>query len=294
MNVGELVTRVERQYLEHPDELWTRTVLTGDMTDSATSFTVNLDLMGPEEENLLAVGVLVQVGYEQMLVTDFDSDTSTISVSRAARGTVAESHETGDEVLVAPPFTRNIVFDAVAESIVGMHPPLFEWATAKGTVGENGLVPVSAEVVNVITVRTFPNQNLLDFEDLGYWPDPDDATKTIRAIRVFEASPGAEVWVTYRARFRLPTSPNDVLSQLGVRDEWARIVVVGAAAQLISAKPMSSAWQEYVSNQMRSEAYPVETPNRIRDALVAYHEFLINRAAASLQQQYPMNLVEQP
>ena len=292
MNVGEVVDRVERQYLEHPDELWVRTATTEAVSDSATNFTINLDLLGPEEQNLLTVGVLVQIDYEQMIVTDFNSDTATVSVSRGARGTDADSHDSGAEMLVAPPYTRNIVFDAVRESIVGMHPPLYEWATEKTTVGENGIVSVSNEVVNVFSVRSFPNQDLMDFEDLGYWPDANGTA--VRSIRVFEGVAGEEVWITYRGKFRMATSPNDVLEQLGVKDEWARIVVVGAAAQLISSKPMSSAWQNYVANQMRAEAYPVETPNRIRDALVAYHEFLINRAAASLQQQHPMNLVEQP
>jgi len=270
VNVGEVVDRVERQYLEHPDELWVRTATTEAVSDSASSFTINLDLLGPEEQNLLTVGVLVQIDYEQMIVTDFDPDTATVSVSRGARGTDADSHDSGAEMLVAPPYTRN----------------------KKTTVGENGIVLVSNEVVNVFSVRSFPNQDLMDFEDLGYWPDENDIA--VRSIRVFEGVAGEEVWITYRGKFRMATSPNDVLEQLGVKDEWARIVVVGAAAQLISSKPMSSAWQNYVANQMRSEAYPVETPNRIRDALVAYHEFLINRAAASLQQQHPMNLVEQP
>ena len=293
MNVGEVVARVERQFLEHPDELWVRTALTAGVDDTQTTFTINLALLGPEEQNLLTVGVLVQVDYEQMVVTDFDPDTSTVTVTRGARGTEADDHDNGAEVLVAPPYTRDRVFDAVAEAIVGMHPPLFEWATAPATVSENGVVFVSPDVVNVINVRTFPNQNMLQFEDLGYWPDPDNGGATLRAIRVFEGVPGDDLWVTYRGRFRMPTSPNDVLAQLGVKDEWARIVVVGAAASLISAKPMSSAWKEYVANQLRSEAYPVDSPNRIRDSLIAFHEFLINRAAASLQQQHPMTLVMQ-
>ena len=292
VNVAEVVARVERQYLEHPDELWVRSAVTQALDASSTSFTINMDLLGPEEQNLLTVGVLVQVDYEQMVVTDFDALTATVTVSRGARGTDADTHDDGAELLIAPPYTRDIIFNAVAESIVGLHPPLYEWATEKASVGENGIVSVSDEIVNVFSVRSFPNQDLMDFEDLGYWPD--DEGNAVRSIRVFEGVSGQEVWITYRGKFRMPTSPNAVLAQLGVKDEWARIVVVGAAAQLIASKPMSPAWKEYVSNQMRSEAYPVETPNRIRDALVAYHEFLINRAAASLHQQHPMSLIEQP
>jgi hypothetical protein len=285
MNVRDVVERVERQFLEHPDELWVRSRLTAPMTDSQTTVALDFDLLGPEEQNLLTTGVLIQIGFEQMVVTDVDT---TVTVTRATRGTVAEEHDAGAEVLITPPYTRDVVFNAVSDSIVGMHPPLYGYFYTQASVGSNGVTVIPTDVVQVQNARRLSDNSAVNFEDLGFWPSSDGVP--VRAIRVFGQNVGEQVWLGFRTRFRLPESPDDTLGSLGVKDEWARIIVVGAAAQLIAAKPMSSAYKEYVSNQMRTEGYPVETPNRIRDAMVAYHEFLINRAAASLQQQHPMML----
>lgn len=286
MNVRQVVERVERQFLEHPDELWVRSRLTGAMNDTQTTLPVDFDLLGAEEQALLSIGVLVQVNFEQMIVTDVDE--TQVTVTRGARATTVGEHDAGDEVLIAPPYTRNVVFDAVSDAIVGMYPPLFGYYHAEVLVGERGVTTVPSDTVQVQTARRVDSNDPVNFEDLGMWPDSDG--NPVRSIRVFGQNPGERLWLGFRTRFRLPESPDDTLGALGVKDEWARIVVVGAAAQLIAAKPMSSAYKEYVSNQMRVEGYPVETPNRIRDAMVAYHEFLINRAAASLQQQHPMML----
>lgn len=286
MNVRQVVERVERQFLEHPDELWVRTALTNAIDDTQTSFDIDTTLLGPEEQALLTTGVLIQVGFEQMVVQDFAG--STVTVSRGVRGIRADSHDAGAEVLIAPPYTRNVVFDAVSDAIVGMYPPLFGYYHVEVVVGSNGITTVPVDTVQVQTARRIDDNLPVNFEDLGMWPDEDGLP--VRSIRVFGQNPGERLWLGFRTRFRLPESPDDTLGSLGVKDEWARIVVVGAAAQLIAAKPMSSAYKEYVSNQMRVEGYQVETPNRIRDAMVAYHEFLINRAAASLQQQHPMML----
>ena len=286
MNVGEVVRRVERQFLEHPDELWVRSKLVGALDDTQTTVTLDLDLLGPEEQNLLTTGVLIQVGFEQMVVTDVDG--GTVTVTRGTRGTRAVEHDAGEEVLVAPPYTRDVVFQAVSDSIVGMHPPLFGFFYTQATVGANGITVVPTDTVQIQNGYRIADNSPINWQDLGMWPDEDGLP--VRSIRVFGQNPGEQIWLGFRTRFRLPESPDDSLFSLGVKDEWARIIVVGAAAQLIAAKPMSSAYKEYVSNQMRTEGYPVETPNRIRDAMVAYHEFLINRAAASLQQQHPMML----
>jgi hypothetical protein len=286
MNVGEIVRRVERQFLEHPDELWVRSRLTAPVDDVQTTIPIDLDLLGPEEQALLTVGVLVQVGFEQMIVTDVDN--STLTVTRGVRGTLVAEHDAGEDVVVAPPYTREVVFQAVSDAIVGMYPPLFGFFYTPATVGTNGITAIPTDTVQVQNGYRIADNSPISWQDLGMWPDADG--NPVRSIRVFGQNPGEQVWLGFRTRFRLPEGPEDTLFSLGVREEWARIIVVGAAAQLIAAKPMSSAYKEYVSNQMRVEGYPVETPNRIRDALVAYHEFLINRAAASLHQQYPMML----
>lgn len=283
--VGSLVDRAIFDFLEPPDELWLRVPLASDVDDTTSSWPLDLSPLSLEEQDLLATGVLIEADYEQAVATELSS--STLTVRRGARGTTAKAHSQGTEVLVAPPFTRTTVFSAVAESLVGLHPPLWAFRTSTETVGEDGLVAVHDDVLEVSYVRAVDTLHHVGFDDLGDWT-------TGRTIRVFYVAEGDQVQVGFRARFPYPVADGQALTQLGVRDEWGRIVVVGAAAQLISAKPMASAWQDYVTAQLRSEAYPVDTPARIRDSLIRYREYLIEQAATSLLREYPMRVVQVP
>lgn len=282
LTVGSLIDRVLRDYLEPPDELWVRTALTDDVGLAATEWPVDMSLLGFEESELLGPGVLVEVDGEQAIITDVTN--GTVTVRRGARGTTAAEHAAGSEVLVAPAFTRTTVFDAVAESIVGLFPPLFALYTAEQEVASDGVVTLPSNAVVVTEARLPDLLSPVSYVDLGEWSSG-------RALRVSPGLSGKDLWITYRSRFAYPNDEGQALAELGVREEWGRIVVVGAAAQLISARPMSLSQQEFVSSQLRVEGYPVETPMRIRDALISYQEFLLERAAAGLAQQHPYDVV---
>lgn len=282
MDVGDLVDRTIYSFLEPPEEQWIRTRLTADVDDSTTSWSIDTDLLGFAEAELLGPGVLVEAGSEQAFAVSLDG--TTLTVRRGARGTTKAAHSDGDDVLVAPPFTRKTVFDAVCESIVALHPPLFAYRTTKETVGEDGITEIPDDVLMATEVRRLDHHTTAPFDDLGDYEDG-------RTLRIYHIPKNEAVWVTYRARFPYPVSEDQTLTQLGVRDEWARIVVVGAAAQLISSRPLSTSQQEHVSGMLRTEGYPVETPSRIRDSLLRFQQFLTERAAASLSQQHPAGVV---
>lgn len=293
--VGDLVDRVMRDFLEPPDETWVRTALTSAVDDTTTAWPIDLSLLGVEEEDLLGLGVLVEAGSEQATVAGLNA--STLTVRRGVRGTAKATHPAGTEVLVAPAFTRTAVFQAVKDALVALHPPLFTVSGTKVAAGVSGITKIPAAVITPTDVRWLRNNATVPFEDLGQYPDPDselDDPPLVRAIRVYSIPPGQDVLVTYRGRITSPTTEADVLADLGVAEEWGRIVVAAAAAQLIAGKPMSTGWQEYVTAQLRTEAYPVETPGRIRDSLIRYAEYLTEKAAASLLTQYPTGVVFTP
>lgn len=280
--VGNLVDRVLTDYLEPPDELWVRTRLTAAVDDTTADWPIDLDQLAFEERDLLSTGVLVEVGSEQALVVDLVG--STLTVRRGIRGTTRTSHNEGDEVLVAPAYTRKAVFEAVAEAIVGLHPPLFTLSSIDEEVGDDGITLVPDEVITVKEVRRIEDQCLLPSIDLGDW-------ESGRAIQVFLAELGDRVWITYYGRFPYPVNEGQTLAQLGIKDEWSRIVVVDALAQLISSRPLSLSQQEFVSGQLRTEGWPIETPSRLRDSLLRYREYLAERASSSLLQQHPPTIV---
>jgi hypothetical protein len=88
--------------------------------------------------------------------------------------------------------------------------------------------------------------------------------------------------LVYRARFARPASEATELSTVGVDSGWERIVVVGAAAQVIAGRDLDSVSQEFLSEQMRAQGYPVGSSSRIRNELLRYRELLLQEARRQL------------
>ena len=124
-NIGNLVDRTYREYLEPMDDVVSYTTLSTSMNDSVTSVVFNGDLLSVEEEDALDAGAIIEIGQELLICTDLNAVTNTITVTRAARGTTAASHTAGDLIKIAPPFPRKNVFDAVCDQIKNLYPTLF-------------------------------------------------------------------------------------------------------------------------------------------------------------------------
>ena len=84
-NIGDLVDRTYREYLEPMDDLVSYTTLSTTINDSATSVVFNGDLLSVEEEDALDAGAIIEIGQELMICTDLNAVTNTITVTRAAR-----------------------------------------------------------------------------------------------------------------------------------------------------------------------------------------------------------------
>ena len=113
--IGNLVDRTYREYLEPMDDIVSYTTLSTGINTTDTSVVFNGDLLSVEEEDSLDAGAIIEIGQELMICTDLNAVTNTITVTRAARGTTAASHTSGDLIKIAPPFPRINVFDAVCD-----------------------------------------------------------------------------------------------------------------------------------------------------------------------------------
>ena len=124
-DIGGLVDRVYREYLEPMDDLVSYTTLSTGINDSVTSVIFEGDMLSIEEEDALDKGTVIEINQELMICTDLNSVTNTITVKRGARGTTASAHTAGDIIKIAPPFPRKNVFDAVKDQINNLFPTLF-------------------------------------------------------------------------------------------------------------------------------------------------------------------------
>jgi len=141
-NIKNLIDRTYREYLEPMEDMVSYTVLSGTLSTSDTSVGFNGDLLSIEEEDALDAGTIIEIGQELMICTELNAVTNSITVTRAARGTTATTHDAGDVIKITPQFPRVNVFNAVKDQIENLYPTLYavETQTISSAVGYVALV----------------------------------------------------------------------------------------------------------------------------------------------------------
>lgn len=279
--VGDLVDRVYRDYLEPGDDQAVLATVSGAVLVGGTEIVYGDATFAPDEEDLLAPGVLIEVGIEQMRITDVDDATNTLTVVRGVNGTEAAAIADGAEIRVAPLYSRRSVFDAVADNIVGLYPDLTFTSTATVTTASSP-VEVPAEIVAVGSARRLSGSSMLpvNAELVKGWPP---AMTTGTAI-IFSGTPAGEtVYITYEGRFARPETEDEVVGDLGVDAAWERIIVVGAAAQVVAGRDLDPLSQEYIVEQMEAENLPVGSGQRVRNGLLQLHQAYMTQARRNLR-----------
>lgn len=273
--IDELVERVYRDYLLPSDDQPVIVTVNGAVTDTGTSITYDADALAPDEEDLLAPGVIAEVGTEQVRITAVDVTTDTLTVIRGVNGTEVAAIADGAELRLAPAFPRRSVFDAVCDNVVDLYPDLYVVGTQTVT-SATGAVDVSADIVSIrrATRLTGSHPVPAHVELLQDYPP----SSTGNAVVFYGVPPSTTVYIVYEGRIPRPTAGTDVAGDLGVEETWERIIVVGAAAQILAGRELDTASTEYLTEQLAAEGFPTGSATRIRDGLLRYHGFLLDRA----------------
>lgn len=286
-DLATLIDRLRNDWLEPPDELWPRTALTADVADDATTLPIDLDLLTPEERHLIGLGMLAEVGSEEVMLRGLSG--SDVTVKRAIRGSTAAAHSDGDEVLLKPPWTRRQMFNALREAIAACSPPLFSSTATTVTVGSGGITEIPAAVLSVSRLLSADGLNEWAWDDLGSW----EGSTTGRAVRISGVDEGEEGVLSYRSRLLLAESEADTLADLGLAEEFAEVPILKAAAVLIGSRVLSARQQEFVTRQLAAESYPVDTPTRASQALLRLYAIRINEARTAIAARYPEHATAQ-
>ena len=316
-NIGGVVDRVYREYLEPMDDIVSYTTLSTGINDSITSVVFNGDLLSVEEEDALDAGAIIEIGQELMICTDLNAVSNTITVTRAARGTTATSHSAGDLIKIAPPFPRKNVFDAVCDQIKNLYPTLFATET-KQITAKVGYIPLSGANDNYLIapikaisqytdfsagsdetgiVYTGVTVQLIDLPNPFTYTDSDGVSQTItysnngpdkvNAVQVYGVNSGHTVFVTFKKKFIEPTAETDTLATVGLESEYEPIIMAGVAAQLMSGRDIPTATADYITEQLAVQSFPVDSATRIRNSLLAYQRVLITQARKDLRARFP-------
>jgi len=319
-NIGNLVDRTFREYLEPMDDIVSYTTLSTSMNDSVTSVVFNGDLLSVEEEDALDAGAIIEIGQELLICTDLNAVTNTITVTRAARGTTATSHTAGDLIKIAPPFPRKNVFDAVCDQIKNLYPTLFAIETLEVVVGDGFTLLGSYSAPGTNNYLVAPIKSISQYTDFAansdstnvvfrgvavelidlpnpfVYNDNDGVERTItyttgpdvvHALQFAGIASGHTAYVTFKKKFIDPTAETDTLATVGLEDEYEPIIMAGVAAHMLSGRDIPTATTDYITDQLSTSSFPVDSATRIRNSLLSYQRALIQQARKDLRARYP-------
>ena len=286
--VSTLVDRIYRDFLNKPDDLSAFSRLDGAMSDTTgTTLTYESGLFSSEEENLLGNGALVEVDQELMLVTAANTSTRTLTVSRGYAGTTAATHADETNVFINPTFPRKSVFDAVADNIVRLYPSLYNVTTTNVT-SNSTYAEVPASTVEILTSYV-QNASGEQYTSAGIEllrDFPPSTTNT--AVQFYNTSNGKTVHLVVKRKFVRPTSETvDLATDCLISDEYEQIVMVGAVADIVGATDIDATTQEFITEKLAQENYPVGSGERLRNALLRLRSLLIDEARGNLRSLYP-------
>ena len=316
-NIQGLVERVYREYLEPMDDLQPYTLLTSSLTDSETTISFNGDLLTQEEEDIMEAGSIIEIGQELMLCKTLSTTLDTVEVVRGVRGTTATTHTSGDTIKIAPPFPRKVVFDAVCDQIKNLYPTLFAVET-KTVTAKTGYIPMSGATDNYLVQPIKAISQYTDFsagsDETGIiyagvavelvdlpnpftYTDADGNSQTItytnngpnkvNAIQVYNVNSGHTVFVTFKKKFVEPTAEDNTLAEIGLENEYEPIIMAGVAAQVMAGRDIPTATSDYITDQMSTTNFPVNSAANIRSSLLRYQGDLIEQARKDLRARYP-------
>ena len=285
--VSTLVDRIYRDFLNKPDDLAAFSRLDGAITDSATSLTYEDGLFSVEEENLLEAGALVEINQELMLVTDANPSTRVLTVSRGYAGTTAAAHSDKDNIFLNPTFPRKSVFDAVSDNISRLYPSLYN-VTTTNVVANTTYQEVPASTVEILTSYV-QNASGEQYTSAGIEllrDFPPSSTNT--AVQFYNTTNGKTVHLVVKRKFVRPTDEtSDIETVCLVAPEYEQIVMVGAVADIVGATDIDATTQEFITEKLAAENYPVGSGERLRNALLRLRSLLIDEARGNLRSLYP-------
>ena len=285
--VSTLVDRIYRDFLNKPDDLSAFSRLDGAIDNTTTTVIYEDGLLSSEEENLLAGGALIEVNQELMLVTNIVSSTRTLTVARGYAGTTADSHGDKTNMFINPTFPRKSVFDAVADNISRLYPSLYNITTTNVT-SNSTYAEVPATTVSIVN-SWVQNADGDQYTSAGIellTNFPPSSTNT--AVQFSNTSNGKTVYLVVKRKFGRPTAETDDLSTACfLEDSYHQIIMIGAVADIMGATDVDASTQEFITEKLAAENYPIGSGERLRNALLRLRSLLIDEARGDLRSLYP-------
>jgi len=287
--LNSLLQRIQDEYLEPVNEETPATTLTGDMSDVATQFTYTDGVLSPDEESWIAPGRLLEIDLELVRVTVYDQITQTVTVKRAVRGTTAVAHTAADaEVRIPTRWPREVILRALRSSIDGLWQPLFAIKTEQTILEAVEYISLPLNTVRVVSVE-FQDRNG-DWEYINAKLLPRNPLDPTVAAAQIQANPygGRLSLITYGVKIEAPDNNTDTIVDLP--ENYERIVLTDAASELLAGVDIDASTQERLTEQIKLEGFPVRSGGSVSQALIGYHEYLVDRANKEIVAKFPRTI----
>jgi hypothetical protein len=282
-DVAAIIERLYRTYLYPPDARPAQCFLNTDDLSSTNRAVFFKQFVLPEDEELVAVGTIIEIDSELMQVVEYDPNTLGATVNRGVMGTEAVAHSTvGVEqpIILSPPYPRLSVFNAVADNIITLYPRLYTVTAGSVSSVMGGVCAVDdALAVEVVEAWEDGGTQGIDAKMVDYH-QAVGGRALITNVRV------GQVWIRYRRRFGDAQAETDTWESLGFEERWANIVMAGAAGDLFAGRDLPASHTEWVGAALQAETIPVGTRSQLSRQLLTYKEYLITQAQKEMRAEY--------
>jgi hypothetical protein len=163
---------------------------------------------------------------------------------------------------------------ALYEAIDNLWKPLYLLEEQRAVIDAMGYLALPLDTVEILRVQYEYGDEWIDAEWELFATHPLDEAQA--AVQITPSlNPGALAVIRYGREPARPTAVGDTLAPW--EDAWNRIVVLDAAIALLSGVDIDAATQEYLTQQMRLDRFPVRSGASIVQAMIAYREYLVGR-----------------
>ena len=285
-DIQSVIDRILHTYLEPPTYQPIRAWLAADVLTS-TQDTVQIGTFSvAEDRELLRIGIVVELGYELMIVKGVDDVSAALpilTVERGAYGTEALTYSIGQEVRLSPLFTKRSLFDAVRDNIITLHPRLFTVKVEYATQVSPGIYACNDDLA-ISVESAWPYE--ASFGTMDITADVIDYHPTTEGRAFRAAGFVGNLWIRYRRRMDTATDVTDLLDELGVDEAWVNVIMAGAVADVIVGRDVPETVVDWISKAIDTEAVPVGTRQSLAIGLRRYRDYLLDGYAKEMTAEY--------
>lgn len=296
VRLSAIIDRLYRDYLTPPDEQPAQSSLGSAINETASYLLVTDNVLTQEEEDSVGAGTIIEVGRELMRVTSVAWPR--VNMQRGVLGTDPADHAVGAPVIIRPKYPRQAVFDAVADTIEELNADLYAIVTSDTFSTTESLVEVPAGVQQIIGLfyrSTEADTSLTRFVPGGcelLENVPADISDTGKAIMLLGVPTGRTCYYIYKTTFARPEDESYDLTvdAPNFADEWIPLIVIGALVNILAGSDIPARTQEFITEAVETQGYPVGSGESISKALVRIYEYRLQKALRGLYRKVPMRV----